>query len=160
ATPGRLRTFCTKAKGSQYVSPALWWTVIRRFEEARPSTASSAPGSVSTAHTRKIESAIARVVKTVRRGWRRRFFQTRGGVVPACGQADGPERDLRPPAPLGARQAGQQQRQLDVLDRAQHRDQVVELENEAHVPRAPGREAVLVEPGEGLAGDHHLARIG
>src|SRR5439155_94602 len=83
-----------------------------------------------------------------------------GAVVPACGQADGPERDLCPPAPLGARQAGQQERQLDVLDRAQHRDQVVELEDEAHVPRAPGREAVLVEPGEGLAGDHHLARIG
>ena len=35
------------------------------------------------------------------------------------------------------RQPGQQQRQLDVLERGQHRHQVVELENETDVARAP-----------------------
>ncbi len=39
------------------------------------------------------------------------------------------------------RQLRQQQRQLDVARRGQHRQQVVQLEDEADVPRAPGRRA-------------------
>jgi hypothetical protein len=40
---------------------------------------SIALGSVSTAQTRKIESAIERVVKSVRYGCRKRFRRTRRG---------------------------------------------------------------------------------
>jgi hypothetical protein len=43
-------------------------------------------------------------------------------------------------APLGLRELGQQQRKFDVLERRQHRNQVVHLKNESHVPRAPLRQ--------------------
>ena len=81
-------------------------------------------------------------------------------MMQAGGEPDRAERDLGTPAPLGARQIRQQQRQLDVLDRAQHRDQVVELEDEPDVARAPCRERVLVETGERLARDDDLAAVG
>ena len=41
------------------------------------------------------------------------------------------------------RERRQEQRQLDVLERRQHRDQVERLEDEADVARAPGREVVV-----------------
>src|SRR5207244_8825998 len=81
-------------------------------------------------------------------------------VVEARGEADRPERDLRAPAPLGTGEVREQERQLDVLDRAQDRDQVVELEDEPHVARAPARERILVESGERLPRYHHLAPVG
>ena len=40
--------------------------------------------------------------------------------------------------PLAARQIGQDQRQLHVFEGRQHRDQVVELEDEADMRGAPG----------------------
>ena len=46
-------------------------------------------------------------------------------------------------AALRLRELRQQQRQLDVLERRQHRDQVVELEDEPDVPRAPRGERAL-----------------
>ena len=55
-------------------------------------------------------------------------------------------------APLAPRESGEQQRQLDVLERGQHRHQVVELEDEADVaPRAtrrarPRRAAAMSTP--------------
>ena len=54
-------------------------------------------------------------------------------------------------APLGLREVGEQQRQLDVLARGEHRDQVEELEDEAHVARAQGGELVLGEVVQALA---------
>ena len=44
-------------------------------------------------------------------------------------------------APLLLRQTRQQERQLDVLERGEHRDQVVELKDEPDVARAPRRRA-------------------
>ena len=79
ATCGRLRILARNAYGSQYVSPALWCTVIRTSEDQCAKTASRAPGSVSTAQTRKIESAIESVVSTVRSGWRQRLRRMRRG---------------------------------------------------------------------------------
>jgi hypothetical protein len=55
-------------------------------------------------------------------------------------EADQRERDARPTLPLGGRQIGEQQRQLDVPLRRQRRHQVVELEDEAHVGGAPRRQ--------------------
>ena len=67
---------CTNANGSQYVSPALWCTEMRTFDAARSRMrVERARGSVSTAQTRKIESAIESIVKTARSGWRKRFRQ-------------------------------------------------------------------------------------
>ena len=43
-------------------------------------------------------------------------------------------------SPLLLREVSQQQRQLDVLGRGQHREQIVELENEADMGRPPRRD--------------------
>ena len=53
----------------------------------------------------------------------------------------------------------EQQRQLDVLERGEHRNQVVELEDEADVPRAPRRERALGQPADvGVADANRAAR--
>ena len=63
-------------------------------------------------------------------------------VLRAVAEADDVERGRRRACVRSRlRQLGQQQRQLDVLARGQHRQQVVELEDEADVPRAPARRA-------------------
>src|SRR5262245_41969239 len=55
-------------------------------------------------------------------------------------EADDAERVLGAFDPLLAAHLDQQQRQLDVLERGQHRDQVIELEDVADVARAPAGE--------------------
>ena len=72
-------------------------------------------------------------------------------------EADDLERRLHARLALGARQRGQQQRQLDVALGRQHRHQVVELEHEAHVPRPPLGEIAPGELVDPLAGHRHLA---
>ena len=52
-------------------------------------------------------------------------------------QADERERDLGVPPSLGRAQAGEQQRQLHVALGREHREQVVELKDEADAGRAP-----------------------
>src|SRR5690606_18670243 len=54
---------------------------------------------------------------------------------------------------LGLRQLRQQQRQLDVALGRQYRQEVVELEDEADVPRAPAREAGAAEAADCRAAD-------
>jgi len=54
---------------------------------------------------------------------------------------------------LAARQGRELQRQLDVLKRGEHRHQVVELEDEADIGRAPGREIGIGEARDVDAGD-------
>jgi hypothetical protein len=56
-------------------------------------------------------------------------------VRAALSEADQLQRFLRSPARLLRSHARDEQGQLDVLDRGQDRHQVVELEDEAHVPR-------------------------
>ena len=56
-------------------------------------------------------------------------------------------------APLGLRQLGQQQRQLDVSRRGQHRQQVVELEDEADVARPPPRQLAAGQLVDAIAAD-------
>src|SRR5690606_3573785 len=68
-------------------------------------------------------------------------------VARAILEADQLKRDLRTTTAVSGRKVRQQQRQLDIALRAQYRQQVVELEHEADVFRAPlrqlpGRQAV------------------
>ena len=65
--------------------------------------------------------------------------------VRRCGPTGRPGRAPSAPAclPLGGRQRQQQQRQFDVLVGRQHRQQVVELEHEADVPRPPAGQLAL-----------------
>ena len=57
-------------------------------------------------------------------------------VPQAVLEPDHLERAQRPPPRLARRTPREQQRQLDVLERVQHGQQVVALEHEAHAPRA------------------------
>ena len=59
----------------------------------------------------------------------------------------------------GAREIREQQRQLDIALRREHRHEVVELEHEADVPRAPLRKLAVGELVDALAGDHDLAFV-
>ena len=61
---------------------------------------------------------------------------------------------------LAGRQIGQQQRQFDVFERGQHRHQVVELEDEADVARAPRGEIGLAQRGDVDAADAQTAAVG
>ena len=66
-------------------------------------------------------------------------------VLGAIGQPDDFQRDARPLSPLRLRQLRQQQRQLDVPLGRQHGQEVVELEDEADVLRAPLRELTAAQ---------------
>src|SRR5437867_889605 len=79
-------------------------------------------------------------------------------VVHAIGEPDQLEREQGALAALLAAHAHEQQRQLDVLERGQHRDQVVELEDEADVARAPHRELAPVQLVDRGVPHPHLAR--
>ena len=63
-------------------------------------------------------------------------------------------------AALAPGQGGQRKGQLDVLVGGEHRHQVVELENEADVARAPAGEFRLAQPDDVRAADQEFARIG
>ena len=78
-------------------------------------------------------------------------------VLHAVGEIDHLERGLDVLAPLLAVEPGQQQRQLDVLRRGQHRHQIVELEDEADIGGAKARELALRQPVDALPGDMDLA---
>ncbi len=57
-------------------------------------------------------------------------------------EPDEAEHRFHPGAPLGLRERAQEQRQLDILGRIQHRHQIVELEDDPErlrAPSAPGR---------------------
>src|SRR5262249_14780721 len=79
-------------------------------------------------------------------------------VVGAVREAHDLERGERALAPLALRERGEQERQLHVLGRVQDRDQVVELEDEAHVVAAAGRERALGGWPDLGARDDDLAR--
>ena len=64
-------------------------------------------------------------------------------VVHSVLEADHAERGLRALLALGARQAREQERQLDVLERGEHRHQVVGLEDEADGGGAELRELAV-----------------
>ena len=83
--------------------------------------------------------------------------QLAGLVRGAIGQAHQLQRDRGILAPLRGRQAGQQQRQLDVALRRQHRHQVVELEHEADGRGAPFRQCAAAELVDALAADADAA---
>jgi len=63
-------------------------------------------------------------------------------------------------AALPGAEPGQQQRQLDVAERGQHRDEVVELEDEADVAAAPARQRALGQRADVGSVDHDLAGRG
>jgi hypothetical protein len=82
-------------------------------------------------------------------------------LVPgAIGQADQFQCCLHAPAPLRLGQAGQQQRHFHVGFGAQHRQQVIKLENETDVSGAPVRQAAARQLIDTIAGDQHLAAGG
>src|SRR5574337_366538 len=58
----------------------------------------------------------------------------------AVPQTDDRQCRLHVPAALRLRQAGEEQRQLDVLEGGEHGDEVVHLKHESHMARAPGRQ--------------------
>ena len=66
-------------------------------------------------------------------------------VLGAVLESDELEGDAGVAAPLGGRELGEQQRQLDVAPRGEHRQQVVELKHEADMARAPLGERTLAE---------------
>ncbi len=70
---------------------------------------------------------------------------------------DDTERRFDMLAPFRFRQLGENQRQLDVLKRGEHGDQVVHLEDEAHVPRAPLRQLAAGHVGDLIAVDRNAA---
>jgi hypothetical protein len=80
-------------------------------------------------------------------------------VPGAVHEGDDLESGLDMLAALLLAELGQQQRQLDVLRRRQHRHQVVELKHEADAGRAPAGEFVLAQPVDALAGHVHLADV-
>ncbi len=74
-------------------------------------------------------------------------------VVGPLAEPDDRQRGLHAlPAVCGS-QLRQQQRELDVARRRQHRQQVVHLEDEPDVPRAPGRELAARERVDAIAGN-------
>ncbi len=81
-------------------------------------------------------------------------------VLGAVGQADHVERDADVLAPLRLAQFRQQQRQFDVAFGGEHRHQVVELEHEADIARAPFRQLPGRELVDAAAADQDLARGG
>ena len=81
-----------------------------------------------------------------------------GRCVARSDKPDQRERRCDALAPLAARQRRELQRQLDVAERRQHRHQVVELEDEADVRRAPQREVGIGQLCNVDAGDANLAR--
>ncbi len=82
-----------------------------------------------------------------------------GVVLHAVREAHERERHLDPLAPFAARERGEQERQLHVLERVQHRHQVVELEHEADVGGSPVREFRFRELGDVLAAHQQLPCI-
>ena len=77
----------------------------------------------------------------------------------AVGEPDDAERGHDVIATLCLGQVGQQQRQLDVLEGGQHRDQVIQLEDEADVPRPPGGQRPLGQTADlGVADPDRAAR--
>ena len=80
-------------------------------------------------------------------------------VLLAVAEADDVERGHHVLAALLLREVREQQRQLDVLERGEHRNQVVELEDEADVPRAPRGERALGQAADlGVADPDRSAR--
>jgi hypothetical protein len=80
-------------------------------------------------------------------------------VLRPIGELDDFERRLDVLAALQLTQIRQQQRQLDVLRRCEHRHQIVELENETDIGRAPAREIAFAASVDALAGNGNLAGI-
>ena len=72
-------------------------------------------------------------------------------------EADDSEGSLDVLAALGFRELGQQQRQLDVLKRSEHGNQVVHLENESDMARAPLGELAAGHVRDLVAGDGNAA---
>src|SRR5215471_6349423 len=71
-------------------------------------------------------------------------------MVLAIGQPDDAECELGMFTTLSLRQASEEERDLDVFHGAQYRNQVVELEDEAHMSGPPSSELVLAEPAQYL----------
>ena len=74
--------------------------------------------------------------------------QLPGIVAGAVGEPHDAEGGHHVVAALLLREAREQQRQLDVLERRQHGNEVVQLEDEPDVPRAPRRERAFRQPAD------------
>src|SRR5580765_3404785 len=83
-----------------------------------------------------------------------------GEVLRAVGETDQAQRSGHVLASLAAGERSQGERELHVLERGQHRHQVVELEYEADRGGAPVGEVGLRQPGDVDAVDEDRARIG
>ena len=81
-------------------------------------------------------------------------------MVEAVRQAHDVQRDGGALLALAARKVGQQQRQLDVFLGIQHRHQVVELEHQAYVARAPRGQAAVRQLVDSFAADLYGALAG
>src|SRR5438477_8874503 len=83
-----------------------------------------------------------------------------GSVVGAIREVDQLEREIDASLALRFRERSEEERQLDVLRRRQHRHQVVELEDEPDVAGPPGGPSALPHATDVLAGDAHRPRGG
>ena len=79
----------------------------------------------------------------------------RGAVL----QANDLKCDLHTTRPLGLGQAGQQQRQLDIAGRRQHRHQSVELKDKADMARTPFGQRTAGQAFQMLAADDHFTAV-
>src|SRR5262249_51868463 len=78
-------------------------------------------------------------------------------VVHPFGQADNPQGGFDVLATVGLGKLGEQQRELYVLERGEHRNEVVHLEDESDVARAPLRQLTRGHVGDFVTGDGDAA---
>jgi len=81
-------------------------------------------------------------------------------VARTLAEAHDLERRLHALPALAAAELREQERKLHVLRGREHRHQIVELEDEAHIGRAPGRQLAFAQPVDALAVEHDLAAGG
>src|SRR5207302_9223143 len=77
----------------------------------------------------------------------------------AVSEADHFQRPHRPGSRLSRSPARQEQRQLDILERIQHRQQAVALKDEADAPRAMIGLLAVRESRQALASEQHLTAL-
>src|SRR5215203_6162116 len=83
----------------------------------------------------------------------------RRALVRLLGNSDCLQSGMRPSASLFGLRAGHQQGQLNVLDGGEDRDQVIGLEDEAHLLGPETGALPVRHPGDGLAADQDLAAV-
>src|SRR5438874_241147 len=169
-TPGVLRITSPWLVGIEKIIDVDRIVTIRVAELAAD-TASNPSSTARSAENRNTATATLRLVSEQQRRIRDDRPRDRDAlllsarelprvVLLAIGQPDDAERRHHVLAALFLGERGQQQRQLDVLERRQHGNQVVELKDEADVARAPRGQRAFREAADLGAADANRAARG